>query len=75
MQAKAGICKEPEMKAISPTLAIQDKNSTLPEHDQFLIEKTFTKEGVNWFLFLLPADWRMKVWPPWSVIVCPRLFR
>jgi ATP-dependent Lhr-like helicase len=51
MQAKSGICKEPEMKAISPTLAIQDKNSTLPEHDQFLIEKTFTKEGVNWFLF------------------------
>ena len=51
MQAKAGICKEPEMKAISPTLAIQEKNSTLPEHDQFLIEKTFTKEGVNWFLF------------------------
>jgi ATP-dependent Lhr-like helicase len=51
MQAKAGICKEPEMKAIAPTLAIQDRNSTLPEHDQFLIEKTVTKEGVNWFLF------------------------
>ena len=51
MQAKTGSCKEPEMKAIAPTLSIQDKNSTLPEQNQFLIEKTVTKEGVNWFLF------------------------
>jgi ATP-dependent Lhr-like helicase len=51
MQAKDGSCKEPEMKAIAPTLSIQDKNSTLPEQHQFLIEKTVTKEGVNWFLF------------------------
>ncbi len=51
MQAKTGSCKEPEMKAIAPTLSIQDKNSILPEQHQFLIEKTVTKEGVNWFLF------------------------
>ena len=39
------------MKAISPTLSIQEKNSSLPEDNQFLIEKTQTKEGTNWFLF------------------------
>ena len=51
MQAKDGSCKEPEMKAIAPTLSIQNKNSTLPEQNQFLIEKTVTREGINWFLF------------------------
>ena len=51
MQAKSGNTKDPEMKAIAPTLSIQDKNSTLPTPDQFLIEKTRTKEGNNWFLF------------------------
>ena len=51
MQAKVGSCKEPEMKAIAPTLSIQNKNSTLPEQNQFLIEKTVTREGINWFLF------------------------
>ena len=40
MQAKAGRFTEPEMKAISPTLSIQEKNSTLPEQNEFLIEKT-----------------------------------
>ena len=51
MQAKAGRLIESEMKAISPTLSIQEKNSTLPEQNEFLIEKTITKEGINWFLF------------------------
>ena len=51
MQAKSGRFIEPEMKAISPTLSIQEKNSTLPEQNEFLIEKTITKEGINWFLF------------------------
>ena len=39
MQAKTGRFTDPEMKAISPTLSIQDKNSTLPEQHEFLIEK------------------------------------
>ena len=51
VQAKEGRFTEPEMIAISPTLSIQEKNSTLPEQDEFLIEKTVTKEGINWFLF------------------------
>lgn len=50
-EAKDGIFQDPEMKAMAPTLAIQEKNSTLPTQNQFLIEKTRTKEGVNWFLF------------------------
>lgn len=51
MEAKKDNILDPEMKAIAPTLAIQDKISTLPAPNQFLIEKTRTKEGVNWFLF------------------------
>ena len=51
MLAKSGKLTDPEMKAIHPTLSIQEKNSTLPEQNQFLIEKTITKEGTNWFLF------------------------
>ena len=50
-QAKRGKLRDPEMKAISPTLSIQEKTSSLPEDNQFLIEKTQTKEGTNWFLF------------------------
>ena len=51
MQAKAGKFTKPEMKAIAPTLSIQEKNSTLPQQHEFLIEKTVTKEGINWFLY------------------------
>ena len=50
-EAKDGIFQDPEMKAIAPTLEIQEKNSTLPAPNQFLVEKTHTREGVNWFLF------------------------
>ena len=63
------------MKAIAPTLSIQDKYSTLPEHHQFLIEKTVTKEGVNWFLFPFAGRLANEDLPLWSVIVCRRLCR
>ena len=39
------------MKALAPTLEIQNKNSALPDPDQFLIETTKTVDGSNWFLF------------------------
>jgi ATP-dependent Lhr-like helicase len=39
------------MKAIRPTLALQEKSSLLPKPCEFLIERTETKEGTNWFLF------------------------
>ena len=50
-QASEGIFDRAEMKAISPTLALQEKFSTLPKPSEFLIERTETKEGTNWFLF------------------------
>ena len=50
-QASEGIFDRPEMKAISPTLALQEKFSILPKPSEFLIERTETKEGTNWFLF------------------------
>ena len=48
------------MKALAPTLEIQNKNSALPDPDQFLIETTKTKDEVIGFFFLLQADWPMK---------------
>ena len=50
-QASEGIFDRAEMKAISPTLALQEKFSILPIPSEFLIERTETKEGTNWFLF------------------------
>ena len=50
-QASEGIFDQAEMKAISPTLALQEKFSILPKPSEFLIERTETKEGTNWFLF------------------------
>ena len=50
-QASEGIFDRAEMKAISPTLALQEKFSILPKPSEFLIERTETKEGTNWFLF------------------------
>ena len=71
MQAKTGEIVGPEMKAIAPTLSIQEKNSILPGQAEFLIEKTLTKEGVNWFLFpLQEACQRRSIRLRWSVIAC-----
>lgn len=50
-QASEGIFDRAEMKAISPTLTLQEKFSILPKPSEFLIERTETKEGTNWFLF------------------------
>ena len=41
----------PEMKAMKHTLNLQQEWSHLPSLNQFLIEKTVTKDGTNWFLF------------------------
>ena len=50
-QAREGLFDGAEMKAIRPTLALQEKSSLLPKPCEFLIERTETKEGTNWFLF------------------------
>ena len=49
--AKAGKFKNEEIKALAPTLRLQNERSTLPSQNQFLIECTDTREGRNWFLF------------------------
>ncbi len=41
----------PEMKAMRSTLELQQQWSHLPSFSEFLIEKTKTKDGTNWFLF------------------------
>lgn len=51
MEAKEGKFKDREMRAIRQTLALQKTTSILPGLDDFLIEKTLSKEGTNWFLF------------------------
>ena len=50
-QAREGLFDGAEMKAIRPTLALQEKSSLLPKPCEFLIERTETKEGTNWFLY------------------------
>lgn len=49
--AGKGIFPDPETKALAPTLALQGKSSILPAPNQFLIERTLTREGCHWFLF------------------------
>lgn len=50
-EASEGKYESLEMKAMKGTLSLQKNRSQLPKTNQFLIEKTFSKEGTNWFLF------------------------
>ena len=50
-QYRLGTSKEPEMKAMKGILNRQAEWSHLPSFKEFLIEKTRTKDGTNWFLF------------------------
>jgi ATP-dependent Lhr-like helicase len=50
-QFRRGLSKDPEMKAMQRTLNFQAKWSVLPKFSEFLIEKTVTRDGNNWFLF------------------------
>ena len=50
-EASEGKFRGREMKAMKETLNLQKKYSELPKTDQFLIEKTLSKEGTNWFFF------------------------
>ena len=49
--AAEGIFEGREMKAMKETLALQANWSSLPGTNQFLIEKTKTRQGTSWFLF------------------------
>ena len=48
---RLGQSKDPEMKAMKKTLNLQSQWSCLPKFSEFLIEKTVTRDGNNWFLF------------------------
>lgn len=43
--------KDPEMKALKPLLDLQKTRSIIPDRDQFLIEKLWTKEGCHVFFY------------------------
>ena len=46
-----GIVKDREMKAMEETLSLQAEWSALPGNENFLIERTKTRQGTSWFLF------------------------
>jgi len=50
-EARDGLFKGREMKAVQKILKLQGDWSVIPARGEFLIEKTVTKEGVNWFVF------------------------
>jgi ATP-dependent Lhr-like helicase len=50
-QAVAGDFSDIELKTLEPLFEIQRDWSTLPDEDQFLIEKSFSREGCHVFFF------------------------
>lgn len=50
-EAISGESDEVELKILKPIFDIQQKFSTLPNENQFLIEKTFSREGCHLFFF------------------------
>lgn len=50
-EVRNGIFKAREMKAVKGIMRLQENWSRIPAREEFLIEKTVTKEGVNWFIF------------------------
>jgi ATP-dependent helicase Lhr and Lhr-like helicase len=50
-EAGAGNLDSEDLKAIEPILAIQRERSIVPDEGQFLIEKSWSKEGCHCFFF------------------------
>lgn len=50
-QAVSGDFRDIELKTLEPLFEIQRDWSTLPDEDQFLIEKSFSREGCHVFFF------------------------
>ena len=55
-QAVAGTADDEELRSIKPILDIQKSWSALPDYDELLIEKTFSREGCH--LFFYPFEGR-----------------
>ena len=56
-EAARGIFREPEMEALRPILDVQSRWSSIPEPDEFLIERVKTREGFH--LFFFPFEGRL----------------
>jgi ATP-dependent helicase Lhr and Lhr-like helicase len=56
-QALRGIYQGPEMQAMRPVFAMQEKISLIPARDQFLIERAETRDGHH--LFFYPFEGRL----------------
>ena len=50
-RATRGEFRDPEMKAVRAILRTQMAWSRIPRPDELLIERTVTRDGVNWFVF------------------------
>jgi len=50
-EAIDGDAKDIELKTIQPILVVQQKWSSLPDENELLIEKTFSKEGCHVFVY------------------------
>lgn len=50
-EAIEGSTDDIELKTIQPILDVQQRWSTLPDEDELLIEKTFSKEGCHVFIY------------------------
>lgn len=51
LAARETASKIPELKALEPVFEVQRKVSIIPGPDQFLIERSYSKEGVHLFFF------------------------
>jgi len=50
-EARDGHFRDVEMKALMPLLKLQQRWSAIPAHDELLIERTKSKEGVHYFVY------------------------
>jgi ATP-dependent Lhr-like helicase len=56
-EAAEGVFRGPEMEALRPILEVQQKWSSIPRPDEFLIERVKTREGFH--LFFFPFEGRL----------------
>ena len=55
-EARQGVFDDPEMDAVRPILAVQNRWSAIPQHNELLIERLKTREGHH--LFFYPFEGR-----------------
>ena len=50
-EARQGVFDDPEMEAVRPILAVQNRWSAIPQHNELLIERLKTREGHHVFFY------------------------